>query len=124
MFFIGIFGIDKKEVDLGKLTSVNCKICSNYSIRIIKQYDFFHFFFLPLFKWNEKYFGVCTNCNTIYEIKSNKGKDFEKGIKNAITYWDLNQLNTSYNIKSICPNCHNQIDENFQFCPYCGAKLY
>ncbi|SHE31810.1 zinc-ribbon domain-containing protein [Clostridium fallax] len=124
MFFIGIFGIDKKEVKLGTITSTNCNICSNYSVQIIKTYSFFHFFFIPLFKWNEEYFGICANCNAIYKIKPEKGKAFEKGDKLAITYWDLTLINNSFNSIKKCPNCNRECESDYEFCPYCGHKLH
>ena len=71
MFFIGVFGIDNKEKEIKILNNFCCKNCNESSeAKLIKTYSFFHFFFLPLFKWNEKYYVICNGCNSIFNISA------------------------------------------------------
>lgn len=126
MFFIGIFGIENKEKEIKILDNVSCKNC-NKSItgRLIKNYDFFHFFFIPLFKWNEKYYVLCNECKSIYIVPKDKGKAIENGQNIEISYWDLQETNTeNYNNyeDNICENCGKRLESNFQYCPHCGVK--
>lgn len=127
MFFIGIFGIDAKEKEIKIIDSLSCKNCdiSNKS-RLIKTFTFFHFFFIPLFKWNESYYVICDGCNSIYSISREKGKAIESGEDIDITYWDLNEVNNRtenyYSIKR-CSKCHKELEISFEYCPYCGEKL-
>lgn len=124
MFFIGIFGVESKEIKV--LNNLSCKNCSNASTgRLIKSYNYFHFFFIPLIKWNETYYVVCNNCNDIFTIPKEKGKSIEKGEEIDITYWDLKEQENYYGNynRKICRSCNNDIDHNFKFCPYCGEKL-
>lgn len=129
MFFIGIFGIENKRKEIKIINNINCKTCNkNINGKLIKEYDFFHFFFIPLFKWNESYYMICSNCNTVYSISKEKGKAIERGEDINITYWDLNITNSVYSDnfyygRSICTRCGKEIDPYFDFCPYCGEKI-
>lgn len=129
MFFIGIFGIENKEKEIKILNNLSCKNCnSEVTGRLIKAFDFFHFFFIPLFKWNEKYYVICDQCKTIFSIPKEKGKAVERGENINITYWDLQEVYNDYNSNSYynpqkCLKCGNIVEPNFKYCPYCGEKI-
>lgn len=128
MFFIGVFGIENKEEEIKILNNLSCKNCNLIVTgRLIKVFNFFHFFFIPLFKWNEKYYVVCDSCKSIYSVSNEKGKSIEHGENINITYWDLQEIDNEYhnnNCKSkICLNCGNEVEANFKYCPHCGAKI-
>ena len=127
MFFIGVFGIDNKEKEIKILNNFCCKNCNESSeAKLIKTYSFFSFlFFLPLFKWNEKYYVICNGCNSIFNIDKEKGKAIERGEKSEISYWDLKEVNNSYENYYIrkCPKCNRELENDFEYCPYCGEKL-
>ena len=136
MFFIGVFGIDNKEKEIKILNNFCCKNCNESSeAKLIKTYSFFHFFFLPLFKWNEKYYVICNGCNSIFNIDKEKGKAIERGEKLEISYWDLKEVNNSYENYYIrkCPKCNRELENDFEYCPdyykrnrisYCKCKKY
>ena len=124
MFFIGIFGVESKEKEIKVIDNLPCKSC-NRSTRgkIIKSYSYFHFFFLPIFKWNEEYFVICEGCKTVFSISKDKGKALERGENIEITYWDLNEVN-KYNYYNIaCSNCGKIVSNDYKYCPYCGNKM-
>lgn len=129
MFFIGVFGMQNKQEVIKTIDNISCLRCrENVSGKLIKEYSFFHFFFIPLFKWNESYYLVCNNCNAVYGISKEKGKGIEKGEDINITYWDLQNTdfsssNHNYQNGSVCPRCGRAIESNFDFCPYCGEKI-
>lgn len=127
MFFIGIFGIENKEKEIMTLDNFSCKNCNrNISARLFKRYDFFHFFFIPLFKWNIEYYVVCSSCNSVFSIPKEKGKAIEDGQDVKITYWDLNEMTSNtygYNEVCRCSSCGKEVDSNFDYCPYCGNKI-
>ncbi len=125
MFFIGIFGVEDKQKEIKKVRSVCCKGCNENILTLVKEFSFFHIFFIPLFKWNEKYFLICNNCNAIYEISKEKGMGMEHGEDIEITYWDLKYMEQVYHegyAQLKCKNCGKAIESNFEFCPYCGEK--
>jgi len=122
MFFIGIFGIEHKEKVVKENKNFFCKECNlERKGRIIKSYDYFHFFFIPLFKWNISYYVICSNCNTIYELTVEKGKEIEKR-NDDITYWDIKQIYNTNKVK-VCPECKYEYESEFNYCPNCGHKL-
>lgn len=128
MFFIGIFGIENKEKEIKIINNFTCKGCNRLTMgRVIKQYEFFHFFFIPIFKWNEKYYVKCESCNKIFSISKEKGKMIERGENIELTYWDLNEVNNAYgydyNINNVCKNCGKVIDSKYKYCPYCGHEI-
>lgn len=129
MFFIGIFGIRNKQKEIRFIDNIQCKNCDKgLRGKLIKTFNFFHFFFIPLFKWNEKYYIICSSCNSIYEIPKDKGKRIEKGEDIEITYWDLRDVeigygNGYYTVGNRCTNCGKTLDHDFEYCPYCGVKI-
>lgn len=97
MFFIGIFGIEDKRKEIRTIKNLPCKNCnSGGELTLFKQYSSFHFFFIPILKWNIRYYLICNSCNTAYEISKEKGMRAEQGEESAITYWDLNSMDTSH----------------------------
>lgn len=129
MFFIGIFGIENKDKEIKIIDNINCKRC-NKIIRgkLIKNYNFFHFFFIPLFKWNESYYIVCNECNSVYTISKEKGKSIENDDNIQISYWDLQEVNNEYNNNgdygiNKCKNCGEEVESRFKYCPHCGSKI-
>ena len=126
MFFIGIFGIDNKIKEIKNLTNFSCKSCNiSNGAKLIKSYTFFHFFFIPLFKWNEEYYVICNGCKSSFSISKEKGKEIERGEDVEVTYWDLKEVNNSYENYYIrkCPKCNRELENDFEYCPYCGEKL-
>ncbi|OFI07006.1 hypothetical protein CLOACE_05920 [Clostridium acetireducens DSM 10703] len=125
MFFIGIFGVENKEKFIKKIFNLSCKNCTNTKgFTLIKNYKYFHFFFIPLFKWEKTYYLTCDDCNTIYEIPFEKGEKIENGEDIDINYWDLKILYENYNKQHVCPNCGKPLDSSFDFCPYCGKSQH
>lgn len=129
MFFIGVFGIENKDKEIKILNNISCKNCNKtITGKLIKNFDFFHFFFIPIFKWNEKYYVVCDQCKSVYIIPKDKGKTIEHGENVEISYWDLQEMNTkdydnNYYEENICANCGKKVDPNFKYCPHCGVKI-
>ncbi|EYE89570.1 hypothetical protein Q428_02015 [Fervidicella metallireducens AeB] len=125
MFFIGIFGIENKEKEIKDIKNVLCNNCGSLtSYKLIKTYTFFHIFFIPLFKWNKKYFLISRCCNNIWEIPLDIGGKLE-GEGNVTM--DFNQFENitkaDDNYKSICPVCGSNIHNNYVYCPFCGSKI-
>ena len=128
MFFIGIFGIENKEKEIKIINNFTCKSCNRLTNgRVIKHYEFFHFFFIPIFKWNEKYYVKCESCKKVFSISKEKGKMIERGENVDLTYWDLNEVNNGYedyyNLNNVCNNCRKIVDSSYTYCPYCGNKI-
>ncbi|HEY8363623.1 MAG TPA: zinc ribbon domain-containing protein [Tissierellaceae bacterium] len=121
MFFI--FGITTKEDKLDFTQTFVCPNCGAYGrLEVFVTYTVFTLFFLPIFKWNKRYYVKSTCCGSLYSIDSDLGRDIEKGIKTKIEESDLRPIYTGYS-QRYCPSCHYPIDPEFQFCPRCGSRL-
>jgi hypothetical protein len=125
MFFFGVFGIDTKSKEIRDINNVTCKQCGRYGVyRLVKQYSFFHLFFIPLFKWGEKYFLVSRCCKSVFSVDNEKGKNLEQEMDTELLESDLQYLygEEKHSLDS-CPNCGSKLDRSFDFCPYCGKKI-
>lgn len=126
MFLIGVFGVENKDKEIKELNNLTCKKCNNtIQCKLIKNFDFFHFFFIPLFKWNERYYIVCNRCKCLYSIHKDKGKAIENGEEVNITYWDLQEIysDNSHEMER-CPSCGEQLlKRDYNYCPYCGKEV-
>lgn len=87
----------------------------------------FHFFFIPLFKWNEKYYIECRSCKRLIPLSNEKGKKIERGENIEITGLALEEVNNiygyNYNANNICKSCKKEVDSEYKYCPYCGYKV-
>ncbi len=124
MFFIGIFGIETKSVELKRLTPTMCKHCRDVeAFNLFKHYHQFHFFFIPLFKWKIEYAIVCEACHLIATIPTEKGKALELGEPVELTLWDQEIVYDPSQMKRRCPNCQEIIASTYSYCPHCGHQL-
>lgn len=114
MFFIGIFGIGNKEEE--KKLNYDIENCLNPTI--IKQYQMFHFFFIPIFKWNRKYFVKCDN-SKLLELNDVVGTEVWNGIRNNVLYWDYKVV---YEERK-CSHCGALLNDEYDYCPKCGTKI-
>ena len=126
MFFIGIFGVQSKEKEITDSAKIQCRECDKrLGGKLIKTYNFFHFFFIPLFRWGERYYLICNGCNSTYEIPKDKGKRIENGEDIEISYWDLRSIEKgiAHSVIHRCNYCGKEIREDYEYCPYCGSKV-
>lgn len=122
MFFIG--GISNGEKKLDYVQSIVCSRCDAFGkMEVYMTYMYFSLFFIPIFKWNKKYFVKNTCCDSVYILDDELGVKISRGDSILISESDL-QL-ASYNQPSVnkCSNCGYICDGDFQYCPRCGQKL-
>ncbi|MCR1934300.1 zinc ribbon domain-containing protein [Clostridium tepidum] len=125
MFFFGIFGINTRQKEIEEFQNLICKKCGNLSrYTVIKTYNIFHFFFIPLIKWGEKYYLKSRCCNTIYVISKEDLDRIREGEDiNNIYLKEIYMGNSNTNDIIICNECGKEVDSSFNFCPHCGQKL-
>lgn len=126
MFFIGIFGVEARECVIRDVKNLYCRECDEHVFgRVIKRYNFFHFFFIPVLKWNERYYVKYDNCSHIYGISKEKGKSIESDEDIELCYWDLKDIeesNNSSRFNNRCVCCSRVVEREYIYCPYCGKK--
>lgn len=80
MFFFGFFGVMSRQKELGQFKDTSCKSCGNVAVyNLIKIYNVFYLFFIPIFKWGNRYYAQCKTCNSIFQVEDNTGKEIEEG---------------------------------------------
>ncbi|MDR7871455.1 MAG: zinc ribbon domain-containing protein [Tissierellaceae bacterium] len=122
MFFV--FGISTKEEKIDFNQTTICPSCGSYGrYEVFMSYTHFSLFFIPIFKWNKKYYVRTSCCNSLYSIDNELGKDIERGEKTTIHESDLHPININYNKESYCPSCNYKLDPDYEFCPRCGSKI-
>lgn len=121
MFFI--IGISQKEKKLNFDQLLVCKCCGKYGhIEVFMTYTYLMFFFIPIIKWNKRYYARMNCCNSVCELDLHLGKAIEKG---EITQLNLDELDFGYRESNVkhCFNCGFTTGEDYRFCPKCGKQI-
>lgn len=122
MFFIIGINSDEKKLDFSQM--VICSRCGKYGrYEVFMHYMVLSLFFIPLFKWNKKYFVRSKCCNSVYELPKELGQRIARGEKIEISEEDLIWLRGGHKVSRHCGRCGFATDEEFEFCPKCGEKL-
>lgn len=121
MFFI--ISVNSKQKQLNYNNSVFiCDRCGQYGrYEVLMTYMCFSLFFIPLIKWNKKFYVRTTCCGTVYELDPAIGKAIASGKDVEIRTEHLRQLSgrTQQSYKR-CGQCGFETGEDFQYCPKCG----
>ncbi len=132
MFFIGGIANGVKQLYYGR--KMFCRYCGELSqVSLVMTYTYFSFFFIPIFKWNKRFYLEYRCCRRQYEVPYEtgmavmRGEDIEINPSELVLVGrgeqtDTGDINESSN-KSKCPSCGRIVNPDFEFCPYCGNKL-
>lgn len=132
MIFIGGISQGRKLLDYTK--TVICDRCGGYGrYQVFMTYMYFSFFFIPLFRWNKKFYVKMSCCSALYELDPAVGKEILKGGRPDISQSDLTLTEEgnrrafyqdgSYKTWKKCSRCGYETEEEFEFCPKCGSRL-
>ena len=123
MFFIMGISQGNKELiqNAGRMNI--CKNCGSYTTyNVFMTYMYLSIFFIPIFKWNIKYYAQSSCCKSIFILDKEKGKMIKNGEDVIINDADLTIVNQYETVKN-CKNCGYQTTQEFDYCPKCGNKL-
>jgi hypothetical protein len=124
MFFIA--GINSKSEQLDYYEPIMCSACTKYGrFEAFVEYRELSLFFIPIFRFGKKYYARTTCCNSLYLI-TNKEKCLmmERGHGHNVFLKDKDlMLIQKGSAGRTCPNCHNQVSQEHNYCPNCGTKL-
>lgn len=122
MFFV--FGISSKEKEIDFSQTFICESCGAYGrLDAFMTYTYFSLFFIPIFKWNKKYYLRSSCCGSLYTIDNEIGKLIETGKIDKLDESDLKIINSNFNKIKYCHNCNYKIESDFEYCPKCGTKI-
>ena len=123
MFFIMGISQGHKELFQSAGRMSICKNCGSYTAyNVFMTYMYLSIFFVPIFKWNIKYYARASCCRSIFILDKEKGKKIKNGEDVVINDEDLTIVKENETLKS-CKNCGYQTREAFDYCPKCGNKL-
>lgn len=121
MFFV--FGISTKEKELDFSQPIVCPTCEAYGrLEAFMTYTYFSLFFIPLFRWNKKYFIKSVCCGSLYTIDRELGRAIERGEITRIDESDLEVVDPGYGRRRTCRNCMSPLEKDYEYCPRCGMK--
>lgn len=132
LIFIG--GISQGQKLLDYVKTVICSSCGGYGrYQIFMTYMYFSFFFVPLFKWNRRFYVKMTCCGSLYELNPEKGKAILHGRQVDIAPPDLTLVEEgrrgaswvqgTFRPHKKCSGCGYETEEAFEYCPKCGRRL-
>ena len=122
MFFA--IGINDKEEQLEYEEGLmNCEACGSYGrYNVFMICTVFYFFFIPLFRWNYRYFVETSCCHTVYQLNDEVGMAIENGERIIIRPKDLTLIRKG-NGSKVCSRCGYTTNEDFEYCPKCGKRF-
>ncbi|WMJ88493.1 zinc ribbon domain-containing protein [Anaerocolumna sp. MB42-C2] len=124
MFFI--MGISSGQKKLEFVQTIFCSKCSQFGrLELYITYTSFTLFFIPIFKWNKKYYAKAACCGALYTIEAEIGKKIANKETITLTEQDLHLINNpnSYTNDNPCPNCGYALYPDYSYCPKCGFRL-
>lgn len=147
MIFIGGISSGMKQIEYMK--TVICSRCGAYGrYQVYMTYMYFSFFFIPLFKWNRRYYVKMSCCGAVYELdpevgqkllrgmdveireadltlcRDGSGNPWEQGQSAGHTYGEQGQGGClPEHLGKRCPECGYEAADDFAYCPKCGCKL-
>lgn len=129
MFFIG--GITQGTKELAyQAAAIICGRCGRYGrYQVYMTYMCLSLFFIPVLKWNRRYYVKTTCCGTVYELDPEIGKRLSKGEDLEIKPEELTLVSEGHQAPAWqmpvkrCQVCGYETKENFDFCPKCGNRF-
>lgn len=144
MFFI--MGMNSGRKDLKFSQMIICDQCGQYGrLSVFYTCTVLSLFFIPILKWNKKYYVQAECCGALYQLDAQIGRQIERGVDLEITMADLTLIRgrgqeygasfdeqfgqgygnagPDYRQVKVCRQCGYSTDEDFGFCPKCGEKF-
>lgn len=129
MFFIGGITQGTKEI-LYRAAAMVCGRCGRYgNYQVFMTYMCLSLFFIPVFKWNRRYYVKTSCCGTLYELDPEVGRRLARGEDLTIRPEDLTLLQDGQKLPAWetavrrCASCGFETKQDFDYCPKCGQRL-
>lgn len=125
MFFM--IGITHQRKELDYYEPILCDSCSKYGrFEAYMEYNLLVLFFIPILKFNKKFYARTTCCNNIYLITNReKGLMMERqqGHNVFLKQEDIKLIKKGDgDLETTCENCGFLYNKEYKFCPNCGKQ--
>lgn len=122
MIFIGGVSSKQEKLDFGQ--SILCRSCSRFgNLEVYTEYMYLSVFFIPVMKWNRRYYARSSCCGCLYSVSEEAGERIRKGERITLSEGDLQLLQGQTGFVPRCPKCGCELAGDFRFCPNCGSSL-
>lgn len=123
MFFI--FGVSSKKDKLDFNQKMVCPGCGRYGrYEAFMEYTYLSLFFMPVLKWDKKYYVRSSCCGSVYSVSNDIGDKISKNENVDLAECDLRLIKRGrVHSTKRCSNCNYEINDDFQYCPKCGTIL-
>lgn len=123
MIFIGGVSSKQEKLDFGQ--SILCSSCSRFgNIEVYTEYMYLSVFFIPVMKWNRRYYARSSCCGSLYSVSEEAGEKIRKGERITLSEEDLQLMQQGHtSFVPRCPKCGCELEGDFRFCPNCGCPL-
>ena len=123
MFFVG--GAGNQSKDLGRRTVQQCPGCGSFlGLELIRTNGYIHLFFIPVFRYDVRYYLTCPSCGRTYELSREDGRALEQNPDLALPADRLIPTgNRPFSQTRFCPSCGAQTGPGDRFCRHCGHPL-
>ena len=119
MIFIYNFGSKSKSLSSQSGICPHCGRMCRFDVFL--KYSYFSLFFIPLFKWNKKYYATSSCCGAIYNIPKELGDDALKSQAQQIPEEYMEYISYSSD-SNYCGHCGAPRNGN-EYCTKCGNKF-
>lgn len=117
-----LFGASSKAKFLGTLPINACPVCGRLlELGVYVHYCVFDFFFIPLFRYRVQYMATCRACNSVLELRKEKGKQMEMRSLTSIEDEDFIIRQDNRGLR--CPHCGQPLYPGQVYCGYCGKQV-
>ncbi len=114
-----MIGVNDRQEVLDFRQLVFCENCGREStVEVYKIYRVLTLFFLPVFRWNVRYYARMSCCGSVIELSGEQGKQIEEGYP---VYIDPESF--PHRLIGRCPNCGYEVDPDDLYCAHCGTRL-
>lgn len=121
MFFIMGISEGQKKLDFNQ--TIVCTSCGKYGrMEVYMGYTYLSLFFIPVFKWNRRYYVKMTCCDTPVRLSREMGEGIKRGEVSYIPE-DIMPAARAEHHKKRCSGCGFETEEKYRFCPECGREL-
>lgn len=113
----------KKLLDFNQ--TILCEECGKFGrFQVFMTYTVLSLFFIPVFRWNRRYFVETSCCHALFSLEDSVGEAIARGEQAVIRSEDIRKLRPgSSQAHKRCSLCGFETEEAYDFCPKCGNRL-